>query len=262
MAGAMPTLFVSHGAPTLYLKPQATRSFLMGLGTALPRPRAIVCVSAHWTTITPLATMSAAPGTIHDFDGFPEALYAVRYPAPGDLPLAEDIIARLRRAGIPAAGDPNRGLDHGVWVPLGLMYPQADIPVVELSVQPQEDAAHHAAIGRALAGLRREGVLVVGSGNATHNLRTVHWETPDSPPPPHVAAFDAWLKEAVLAGREADLLDYARQAPYVVENHPTPEHLLPLFVTLGIGGRPRLLHDAFDLGVLSMAAFAWDAETA
>jgi len=262
MDDALPAVFISHGAPTLFLEPQPTRTFLMGLGRALPRPRAVLCVSAHWTTITPLVTMATAPETIHDFAGFPEELYAVRYPAPGDLPLAERIIALLRQAGIPAAGDPNRGLDHGAWVPLGLMYPQADIPVVELSVQPQETPAHHAAMGRALAALRREGVLVLGSGNATHNLRAVRWETPDSPPPLSTAAFDAWLKEAVLAGREAALLDYECQAPAAADSHPTPEHLLPLFVALGSGGRGRLLHEGFTLGVLSMAAFAWDAAPA
>ena len=261
MADPMPALFVSHGAPTLSLEPQPTRSFLMELGRAIPRPRAIVCVSAHWTTARPLVTLAAAPETIHDFYGFPEELFAVRYPAPGDPALAGRVRELLAQAGIPAAGEPDRGLDHGAWVPLGLMYPQADIPVVELSVQPEENAAHHAAMGRALAPLRREGVLVLGSGNATHNLRAVRWEAADSPPPAPVAAFDAWLKAAVLAGRQAELLDYVRQAPFVPDNHPTPEHLLPLFVAAGLGGRAKLLHDAFTLGVLSMAAFAWEDDS-
>lgn len=260
MTDPLPSLFVSHGAPTLYLEPQPTRTFFQELGPALPRPRAVVCVSAHWTTAAPKVTTAAAPQTIHDFYGFPEELFAVCYPAPGDPALAGRVIELLGQAGIEAAGDPDRGLDHGAWVPLGLMYPQADIAVVALSVQPGKSAADHAAMGRALAPLRREGVLVVASGNATHNLAEVRWEAEVSPPPAHVAAFDAWLKEAVLTGRDKALPDYLRQAPFALANHPTPEHLLPLFVAWGMGGRARLLHDRFTLGVLSMAAFAWEEE--
>ncbi|HWQ08604.1 MAG TPA: class III extradiol ring-cleavage dioxygenase [Holophaga sp.] len=254
----MPSFFVSHGAPTLFLEPQPTRTFLQGLGQALPRPRAVLCVSAHWTTATPMVTMARQPETIHDFYGFPEALFAVRYPASGDPALAERVRALLDKAGMPAAGDPARGLDHGAWVPLGLMYPDADIPVVQLSVQPGRTAAHHLALGEALAPLGREGVLVVASGSATHNLRDVRWEAPSTPPPGAVVAFDAWLKDAVLHGRTAELVDYVRQAPFALENHPTPEHLLPLLVPLGMGGKARLLHGGFTLGVLSMAAFLWD----
>lgn len=258
MPEAMPSIFVSHGAPTLYLEPQPTRDFLMELGKTVPRPRGVVCVSAHWTTATPMVTMAATPDTIHDFYGFPKALFDVRYPAPGDPALAERVIALLGRAGIPATGDPARGLDHGTWVPLGLMYPKADIPIVQLSVQPGKNATHHLAMGAALASLRREGILVLASGSATHNLRDVRWEEPTSPPPDYVVAFDVWLKDSVLNARTAAIVDYTTQAPFAFENHPTPEHFLPLLVPLGMGGKARLLHDAFTLGVLSMAAFAWE----
>ena len=254
----MPSIFVSHGAPTLFLEPQPTRSFLMELGRSLPRPRAVVCVSAHWTTAAPMVATAAEPQTIHDFYGFPEALSAVRYPAPGDPVLAEHALALLGEAGIQAAGDPQRGLDHGAWVPLGLMFPAADIPVAQLSVQPGLSAARHFALGQALAPLRQEGVLVLGSGSATHNLRDVRWDEPGAPPPAYVAAFDAWLTDAILNARAAALIDYARQGPFALQNHPTPEHFLPLLVALGMGGKPRLLHDGFTLGVLSMAAFAWE----
>jgi len=258
MTRPMPSLFVSHGAPTLYLEPQPTRTFLMELGRALPRPKAVVCVSAHWTTATPMATLAASPETIHDFHGFPRALFDVRYPAPGHPALAENVLELLHKAGMPAAGDPARGLDHGAWVPLGLMYPEADIPVVQLAVQPGKNAAHHFALGQALAPLRREGVLFVASGSATHNLRDVRWDEPATPPPEYVVAFDAWLKDSVLKGRAEALRDYARQAPFAFENHPTPEHLLPLLVSCGLGGTARLLHEGFTLGVLSMAAFLWE----
>ena len=254
----MPSVFVSHGAPTLFLEPQPTRSFFMELGAALPRPRAIVCVSAHWTTTMPMVTMAANPETIHDFYGFPEALSAVRYPAPGDPALAEQARKLLGKAGIATAGDPQRGLDHGAWVPLGLLYPQADIPVIQLSVQPGMSAAHHFAMGQALAPLCQEDVLVLGSGSATHNLRDVRWDEPSAPPPTYVATFDAWLTDSVLNARAEALCDYARQGPFALQNHPTPEHFLPLLVALGMGGKPRLLHDGYTLGVLSMAAFAWE----
>ncbi|WP_053062108.1 DODA-type extradiol aromatic ring-opening family dioxygenase [Desulfovibrio sp. TomC] len=254
----MPSLFVSHGAPTLYLEPQPTRAFLMELGKALPRPKAVVCVSAHWTTAKPMLTTAASPGTMHDFGGFPEALFAVRYPASGHPALAGHLGELLAKKGITATYDPQRGLDHGAWVPLGLMYPEADIPVVQLSVQPERNAAHHLAMGEALASLRQDGVLVVASGSATHNLRGVRWDAPATPPPDYVVAFDAWLKEGVLGARTDILVDYPHQAPFAFDNHPTPEHLLPLFVPLGMGGKARLLHDHFTLGVLSMAAFAWE----
>lgn len=256
-----PSLFVSHGAPTLYLEPQPARTFLLGLGARLPRPEAILCVSAHWTTERPTVTLAARHQTIHDFYGFPEALYDVRYPAPGAPQLARRVLELLTGAGIPAAGDDRRGLDHGAWVPLGLMYPQADIPVVQLSVQPDMPAREHLAIGEALAPLGREGMLVLGSGGATHNLGDVRWETPDlrgAPPPEYVRAFDAWLKAAVAAGDAQALTEYLGQAPYARRNHPTPEHFLPLFAPLARGGSARLVHDSFCLGVLSMAAFVWE----
>lgn len=232
MPARLPSLFVSHGAPTLCLEPQPARTFLLGLGARLPHPEAILCVSAHWTTARPTVTLAARPETLHDFYGFPEALYDVRYPAPGAPRLARRVLELLTGAGIPAVGDDRRGLDHGAWVPLGLMYPQADVPVVQLSVQPDTPAREHLAIGEALAPLGKEGVLVMGSGGATHNLGDVRWETPGlpvAPPPEYVRAFDAWLKAAVAAGDAQALVEYLEQAPHARRNHPTPEHFLPLF---------------------------------
>jgi len=258
MASHIPSLFVSHGAPTLYIEPQPTRTFLGELGQTLPRPKAILCLSAHWTTEKPMVSLSPNPSTIHDFYGFPEELYDVRYPAPGDPELAGRVLELLAQANIPAAGDKTRGLDHGAWVPLGLMYPQADVPVVQLSVQPGMPAERHLAVGRALAALGQEGVMVMGSGGATHNLADVRWDAGDSPPPEYVRAFDEWLKSAVLDGRSRDLADYREAAPFAARNHPTPEHYLPLMAPMAAGGKARLLHEAFCLGVLSMAAFLWE----
>ncbi len=257
----LPSVFVSHGAPTLLLDDTATRAFLEGLGATLGRPRGILCVSAHWEERRPRLTSSAAPGTIHDFFGFPPALYSLRYAAPGDPTLARRAGELLRAAGLDAAEDASRGLDHGAWVPLRLMYPGADVPVVQLSVQSSLGPGHHLAMGEALAPLRDEGVLVLGSGGATHNLREFGRYAIDDPPVAYALEFDDWLHGAVARGDDAALAGYADVAPYGRRNHPTPEHFLPILVPAGAAGRGtpgRRIHAAFEYGVLSMAAFAWD----
>jgi 4,5-DOPA dioxygenase extradiol len=253
-------VFVSHGAPTLVVDPVPAHDFLRGLSAALGKARAVLCVSAHWEAKRPTVTGSAAPGTIHDFGGFPDALYAIRYPAPGDPALARRVATLLAGAGLDAAIDAERGLDHGAWVPLSLMAPAADRPVVQLSVQSRLGPAHHLALGTALRPLRDEGILILGSGGATHDLRAIRDRSTDAPPPEETRAFDDWLAAAVVGGDAEALLDYERRAPAARRNHPTPEHFLPLFVPLGAAGSPRgrVLHRSFTYGVLSMAAFAWD----
>jgi 4,5-DOPA dioxygenase extradiol len=272
-----PPLFVSHGAPTLPFDPGPTAGFLRDLGLRLGRPRAIVCISAHWETAAPRVTLAARPETIHDFYGFPDRLYDLRYPAPGEPGLASRIVDLVRGAGLVADGDPERGLDHGAWVPLMLMYPAADVPVVQLSVQPALDARHHLAIGRALAPLGGEGVMILGSGGATHNLREFGLHPIDAPPAAYARAFDDWLCGAIEDGRVDDLAEWEGRAPEARRNHPTVEHFLPLFAPLGaataappVAGAAtavaaaapaspngRRLQSAFTWGVLSMAAFGW-----
>jgi len=260
----MPAVFVSHGAPTLAIEAhEPTHAFLQQLGKALPMtPRAIVCISAHWESRQPTLSAGATPETIHDFYGFPEALYRIRYGAPGDPALASRIRDLLGADGLVAALDDHRGFDHGAWVPLSLAYPRADVPVLQLSVQSALDAAHHVALGRALAPLRDEGILILGSGGATHDLRRASLGGRADPPvPADVRAFEAWLVEGIEAGATADLVAWEQRAPYARENHPTHEHFLPLFVPLGAapeGTRGRVLHRTFAYGALSMAAFAWD----
>jgi len=264
MIGGMdiqPALFVSHGAPTLALQPDATRAFLAGLGATLPPPRAILAVTAHWTTARPALSAAPAPGTIHDFGGFPAELYRLTYPAPGDPALAERTAALLGAAGLPADLDGGRGFDHGTWVPLMVMFPAATLPVVQLSVQPALGPAHALAVGRALRPLRAEGVLVVGSGAATHSLRDYFTQPPGGGEPAWVADFGEWLRQAVEAGDEAALLDYRARAPAAARHHPTEEHFLPLLTafaagTPGQGG--RRLHAAADNGVMRMDAFRFD----
>ena len=256
----MPAIFVSHGAPTLPLEDGPARRFLAGWGERLGRPRAIVVASAHWTTAEPAVSAATAPETIHDFHGFPEALYRMRYKAPGAPALAADIARRLEAAGIAATIDPERGLDHGAWVPLLLMYPAADVPVVSLSVQPARDPAHHVRLGAALAPLAASDVLVIGSGGATHDLRRFRGAKPDAAATRDVAEFADWLASRTEAGDVEALTDVWREGPGARQQHPTPEHLLPYFVALGAGGgRGRRVHASTSYGFLAMDAYEFGA---
>ncbi len=256
----LPNLFLSHGAPTLSLTDTPAREFLSRLGGSLPRPKAILVVSAHWETERPTVNAVAWNETIHDFYGFPRALYDLRYPAPGSPQLADEIAAHLSRAGLEFDIDSKRGLDHGAWVPLSLIYPGADIPVVELSVQPHLGPAHHVQIGRALASLRDEGVLIIGSGSFTHDLSEFRDREINSPSPTWVNQFADWFDVALTEGRTDDLMHYADRAPYARKNHPTEEHLLPLFAALGAGGdvtRPRRLHASSTYSALRMDVYGF-----
>lgn len=254
----LPALFVSHGAPTLIGEEIPARDFLAGLGRALARPTAIVVATAHWETDRPALSAAARPETIHDFYGFPEALYRLRYPAPGAPALAEEAVAALARDGIGASVDPDRGFDHGVWSPLLLMYPEADIPVVSLSVQPRRSPAEHIAVGRALASLRERGVLVMGSGGAVHNLGALARGSQGAAPD-WATRFDEWLAQAFTDGDVESLANYREVAPHARQAHPRDEHLMPAFVAFGAGGpqaRGRRLHRSFAHGSISMAAYA------
>lgn len=254
-----PTVFVSHGAPTLPLSEAAARGFLAEYGARLGRPTAILAVSAHWETAAPTLSSASKPETIHDFYGFPRALYDMRYAAPGAPALAERAAALLAGAGLPASLEP-RGLDHGAWVPLMLMYPSADIPVTQLSVQTHLGAAHEMKVGQALQPLREEGVLILGSGSTTHNLRELRMATIDAPAPPWVSSFTDWLADAVAAGRTEELVDYRSRAPNATRNHPSDEHFLPFFTALGAAGpgaRGERVHASTTFGALAMDAYQW-----
>lgn len=258
----LPTLFLSHGSPMLAIQDTPARRFLQGLGAALPRPEAIVVVSAHWETMgAPAVSLAPRPETIHDFGGFPRALFEIRYPAPGAPAAAERAAALLEEAGIAVGRSTVRGLDHGAWVPLSLMYPQADIPVAQLSIVRGAGPAEHERLGLALAALRREGVLVVGSGSLTHNLYEFRGQAIDAPAPDWVSGFEQWMKARLDASDRPALLDYRRAAPHAERNHPTEEHLLPLFVAMGAAGpgaQATRLHTSFEHGVLAMDAYAFE----
>ena len=255
-----PTIFLSHGSPMLALTDCPARDFLADLGERLGRPNAILVASAHWDT--PTATLSATPksAAIHDFQGFPPALYAMRYSAPGAPELAEHASDLLCEAGLASRIDRARGLDHGAWVPLALMYPRADIPTLQISIQSRLGPAHHFQIGRALAPLRADGVLVIGSGSFTHDLARISRDPLDGREPPEVAEFGDWLDGAIRDKRTCDLLTYRTRAPGAVANHPTEEHLLPLFVAMGAAGPasyPERLHSGAMHGALRMDAYSF-----
>ena len=253
-----PTIFLSHGSPELPLQSGAAPDFLKQLGTLLGKPKAILAISAHWGTRHPVVSAVEKPQTIYDFSGFPAELYRLRYPAPGAPGLAARVIELLTAAGIEGSVSPDRGLDHGAWTPLMLMYPAADVPVTQLSIQPHLSPAHHLALGRALEPLRHEGVLILASGSATHNLWEFGGYTYDAVAPNWVTQFADWLTDAVTQGKVEELLNYRQLAPHAARNHPTEEHLLPLFVALGAGGtdvRGYPLHSSFTYGVFSMAVY-------
>ena len=254
----LPSLFISHGSPMLALQPGASGPALARLAKQLPTPRAIVVVSAHWESRDLAVTSGARPDTWHDFAGFPTALYAVQYPAPGDPDLARRICERLQAAGLPAHPDAERPFDHGAWVPLSLMYPQAQIPLVQVSLPSHLGPTVQVRIGQALAGLREEGVLLIGSGSITHNLGELDWQAGPDKMAPWALAFRNWMVAKLQIDDSQALLDYRAQAPFAVHNHPSDEHLLPLFFALGAGGAFGVVHQGFALGALGMDIYRFD----
>lgn len=243
----------------LSLEPGTAGPMLQALGAALPRPEAILAFSPHWMARQPVVGTSAQPGTIHDFGGFDPVLYTLRYPAPGAPQLAPRIAALLQAGGWVVGEDGQRGFDHGVWAPLRFLFPQADIPVVPLAMPWPLDAAGAYRLGAALAPLAREGVLPYGTGSLTHNLHEFHpAATTDDPPAVYVQEFVDWMRAMIDRGDIAALLDYRRRAPHAARAHPTDEHLLPLFWSLGAAGEgatPRHHSGGVHYGNLSMDAW-------
>jgi len=258
---SLPSLFLAHGAPDLPLGDHAAKRFFSGLARQLPLPKAILMISAHWETDALALTTAAAPETLYDFSGWPQPLYSLKYPARTELELIDRAKRALGQAGITIGEDTRRGYDHGIWVPLLLIYPDADIPVVQLSLQRGRSARRHFEIGRALAPLRNEGVLIIGSGAAVHNLGTL---TPEGTPAPNWAKdFDLWLDSHIKARDLDPLLEFPALPLEARQSHPTLEHLMPLFVTMGAGwraGHSARLHHSYSYGSLSMACYAFGTQ--
>jgi 4,5-DOPA dioxygenase extradiol len=242
------------------LEPGDAGAALVDKAGTLPRPKAIVVASAHWDTQVPTLSVACKLETIHDFHGFPQPLYAMRYAAPGAVPLAMDVRVLLEEAGFKVELDCSRGLDHGAWVPLRLMYPEADIPVLGMSIQSHLGPRHHYQVGQALAALRQQGVLVIASGNLTHNL--MHFATMRGldHPPEYVTAFQNWMFAQLQAGDIDTLLDYRQMAPGAVDAHPSEEHLLPLFLALGAAGpdfSAERIYSGIEYKMLAMDSYAF-----
>ncbi|MDO9599976.1 MAG: class III extradiol ring-cleavage dioxygenase [Azoarcus sp.] len=258
----LPTLFISHGSPTFALEPGLLGSQLGALGRSLPRPRAVLVVSPHWMT-RELEVLAADPlDTIHDFGGFPRALYALRYPAPAAPEVAAEVLAVLSRHGVKASANLTRGRDHGAWVPMMHLYPDADVPLIQLSQPSAPSPLALLELGQALAPLRERGVLIVASGSLTHNLHDLRREqAPDTGVEAYARHFAQWVWDQIEQGNLGALLDYRAQAPHATRAHPTDEHFLPLFVAIGAAGSDwstaRRITGGVTYGVLSMDSFSF-----
>jgi 4,5-DOPA dioxygenase extradiol len=259
---ALPALFVPHGAPTFALQPGEAGAALAHLSHQLGEVKAVLLVSAHWDTEQPTLGVASRPETIHDFYGFPQALYSIRYPAPGAVPWAMEARTLLEESGYEVRLDPLRGLDHGAWIPLRLMFPDATVPVFTLSLQSHLGPEHHYRMGQALAPLREAGVLIVGSGNLTHNLMHFGLLRGASNAPAYVTDFQGWIKDKLAEGDAVSLLEYRALAPGAEAAHPTDEHLLPLYVALGAAGTDfaaEQVYSGIEHNMLAMDAYAFRA---
>lgn len=257
----MPSLFVSHGAPTFAIDPGVSGPRLTALGRSLPRPQAVLVISPHWMTPTVRVGVAAEPTTIHDFGGFDPALYQLSYPAPGHSAMAQRAVELLTKAGWPALADERRGLDHGAWVPLLHMFPDADVPVFQVSLPSLLDAQRAWAFGQALSPLAEQGVLIVGSGSLTHNL--YEFRLRHGADESYVSAFAGWVREAVEQGDNARLRRTLHDAPDAQRAHPTAEHFWPLLVAAaaadtGTGTPPgTVIEGGIAHGVLAMDSYVF-----
>jgi 4,5-DOPA dioxygenase extradiol len=252
----MPVGFVGHGSPMNGVEGAAPASWL-AWARSLPRPRAILVVSAHWQATPPRVGARATTDLIYDFGGFPDELYRLRYPAPGAPELAEEVTGLIARAGLAPAQEPGRGLDHGAWVPLLRMFPAADVPVLQVSLGRRVSPKAHLALGRALAPLRASGVFILGSGNVTHNLALAELDAPAGDVDAWAREFDAWCAGALLANDLDALADWAKKAPSAQLAVPTDEHFTPLLVVAAAAaesGKPavRFPYDAIEARNISM----------
>jgi len=251
----MPTVFVGHGNPMNALAHNQYTEAWAKLGADLPRPRAILCVSAHWFVPGAAVTISTSPRTIHDFGGFPKELFQVQYPAPGDPALARRVQQLL--APLPVTLDDSWGLDHGTWSILCHVYPEANIPIVQLSIDETQPASFHYEIGQRLATLREEGILIVGSGNIVHNLHTYAWGRHTVEPYDWTLRFERDVRDLLKAGDHKPLIQYESLGRAALLSIPTPDHYLPLLYTIGAKGNRDPVSfpvEGVDGGSISMLA--------
>ncbi|MFV5403221.1 class III extradiol ring-cleavage dioxygenase [Acinetobacter sp. 228] len=253
----LPGLFISHGSPMLALNPEQVGPALHRLSLNLPRPTAIIVMSAHWESEVLEVNTSIRPETWHDFRGFPPELYELRYPAPGNPELAEQVLGLLANAGFSAHANSTRPRDHGVWMPLLHMYPEADIPVVEISLPITMSAEDIYRIGQTLASLRDQQVFLIGSGSITHNLRELSWQGNTDEVPEWASTFRNYVANKLVHSDFDAVLDW-QTLPHIKRNHPTLEHFAPLFFAMGTGNRFSVVHSSFTMGALGMDIYRFD----
>lgn len=254
-----PTLFISHGSPMLAVEPGRAGRALAAWSQGAPKPAAILVISPHWMGSGLALSTRERQQAWHDFGGFPRPLYQLEYAAPGSPELAQRVAGLLAQAGMQPSGDAARPLDHGAWVPLRYLYPEADVPVVQLSLDADLDAQGQYRLGQALRPLRDENVLVIGSGSLTHNLRHVQ-PGHDAPPLPYVAPFQQWYADRLAAADTASLTAWRTLAPGAQQAHPHDDHLMPLYVAWGAGeGQATRLVDEVSYGALAMDAYQFGA---
>lgn len=253
-ASKLPALFISHGAPTLAIEQSATTSALARIGQNLPKPRAIVIMSAHWQSAKLEISSNPQPKTWHDFSGFAPELYDLQYPASGQPALAETLAQQLTARGITCSVNPVRACDHGVWAPLRHLYPEADVPIVQVSLPQHYDSVACYQLGAQLAHLRDEKILVIGSGNITHNLQALRWEADSIDQA--AKSFKQWLLQQLKIDIPT-ALDW-QQYPEYKDIHPSDEHLLPLFFALGAGQRVSVVHQSTAHHSLGMDIYRFD----
>jgi 4,5-DOPA dioxygenase extradiol len=257
-AAKTPVLFISHGAPTFAIEPGLLGTRLRTLGTQLPELKAVLVVSPHWQTRDVTVMSTARPETVHDFGGFPSSLYALHYPVAGQPELAQEAARLLKAAGFAASCDDRRGLDHGAWVPLLHLLPEARVPVFQVSMPLNLTTATAVKLGQAMAPLREKGVLILASGSMTHNL--YDFRQSGVQPAAYVQEFAAWVQTAVLAKATEQLVDYRAEAPHAERAHPSEEHFLPLLIAMGAAQEAdevSVLQGGISHGALSMESYAW-----
>lgn len=253
----LPGLFISHGSPMLAIHPEQVGPALHRLSFNLPQPQAIVVMSAHWESPDLEVSVATRPQTWHDFRGFPAELYDIRYPAAGAPELAEQILQCCAEQHLPAHANNNRPRDHGVWMPLLHMYPTANIPVVQISLPQRWPATQIYRMGQTLAHLREQQILLIGSGSITHNLAELSWHSQNDDVPYWASSFRNRVVHALQHQDYETVLDW-QNLPLVQQNHPTLEHLAPLFFAMGTGLRCSVVHSSFSMGALGMDIYRFD----
>lgn len=254
----LPALFISHGTPLMAVDAGHAEGAFHRLATNLPEPNAIIVVSAHWQSDALEVSTAMRPDTWHDYHGFPESLARIRYPAPGSPALAERVIHLLELAGIEAHGNALRPRDHGVWAPLRHLYPAANIPVIQISIPTHYSPEQLAALGQALISLRAQQILLIGSGSITHNLRALSFRDPDADVPDWASRFKHWMIQKLGSHDYSAVLNWQAEAPHAAQNHPTTEHLSPLFFAMGAGRRFNVVHSSFTMAALGLDIYRFD----